>query len=85
MTGPTPTTPEGSGRNPDNNAHNSSIEQIQNHITTLKALIQQYNTSGETPIKPIQLDFENGESQDAGAQKTEEETTDDLSKPFKVW
>lgn len=67
MTGPTPTTPEGSGRNPDNNTPNGSMEQIQNHITTLKALIQQYNTTGETPIKPIQLDFEDGESQDTGA------------------
>ena len=84
MTGPTPVTPEGSERNQDNNAHNNSIEQIQNHITTLKALIQQYNTTGETPIKPIQLDFEDGESQDAGAQKTEEEAMDDLSKPFKA-
>ena len=71
MTGPTPTTPEGSGRNPDNNTHNGSMEQIQNHIVTLKALIQQYNTTGETPIEPIQFDFEAAQSQEDGAQKTE--------------
>lgn len=81
MTGPTPTTPEGSGKDPDVNTNN--IEQIQNQLTALKALIQQYNATGETPIKPIQLDFEDEEPQDTGAQKAEEETTDDLSKPFK--
>jgi hypothetical protein len=60
------------------------MEQIQNHIATLRALIQQYNNTGETPIEPIQLDFEASQSQDVGAQKTEEEMTDDLSKPFKA-
>jgi hypothetical protein len=83
MTGPTPITPEGSERNNDNNSHNN-IELIQNHITTLKALIQEYNTGGNTPIKPIQLDFDDGESQDNGAKESEEEPIDDLSKPFKA-
>jgi hypothetical protein len=84
MTGPTPATPEGSGSRPDNNTQASSMEQIQNHIATLKALIQQYNTSGETPIEPIHLDFEAAQSHDVEAQKAEEEVTDDLSKPFKA-
>ena len=83
MIGPT-STPEGSERNQDNNAHNNSIEKIQNHITTLKTLIQEYNAGGGTPIKPIQLDFDDGESQDDGAKKAEEEPVDDLSKAFKA-
>ena len=69
MTGPTPATPEGSGSRPDNNTQACSMEQIQNHIATLKALIQQYNVSGETPIDPIQLDFEVAGSHDVEAQK----------------
>ena len=77
MTGPTPETPEGSGRNNDN-SHNTSIEQIQNHITTLKALIHEHNSRGGTPIKPIQLDFDEEESQDDGTKKDEEQPSDDL-------
>ena len=83
MTEPILETPEGSGRNNDN-SHNTSIEQIQNQITTLRALIREHNSRGGTPIKPIQLDFDEEESQDDGNKKVEEEQMDDLSKPFKA-
>ena len=84
MTGPPPTTPEGSRSRPDNNTNHVNLEQIQSHFATLKSLIQQYNVSGETPIDPIQLDFEVAGSHDVEAQKAEEERTDDLSRPFKA-
>ena len=82
MTGPTLETPEGSGRNNDN-SHSTNMKQIQSHITTLKALIHEHNFLGGTPIKPIQLNFDEEESQDDGTKKAEEEQVDNLSKPFK--
>lgn len=84
MTGPPPATPEGSRSRPDNNTNPVNLEQIHSHFATLKSLIQQYNVSGETPIDPIQLDFEVVGSHDVEAQRAEEDRTDDLSKPFKA-
>lgn len=56
MTEPPVETPEGSGKGKDNDQ--GSLGLIHSHITALKALIQEHNTGGGTPIQPIRLDFD---------------------------
>ncbi|GKF20353.1 reverse transcriptase domain-containing protein, partial [Tanacetum coccineum] len=81
MTGPTldPSTPVNQINTTDPNNTPNLQEQIRNHISSLKALVQLHNESPTGLITPIQLDFDEKEKPE---EKPEEET-EDLRKPYK--
>ncbi|GKF59216.1 hypothetical protein Tco_0176002 [Tanacetum coccineum] len=82
MIGPTPdpTTSvnrTATGSNP-NNPPNLQ-DQILNHISSLKALIQLHNESPTGLVRPIRLSFDN----EGGPEEKRDEEPEDLQKPYK--
>ncbi|GJS19165.1 hypothetical protein Tco_0447797 [Tanacetum coccineum] len=82
MTGPTPdpTTPvnrTATGSNPNNPP--DLQDQILNHISLLKALVQLHNESPTGLVRPICLSFDN----EGGPKEKNEKEPEDLRKPYK--
>ncbi|GKA83832.1 hypothetical protein Tco_0805427 [Tanacetum coccineum] len=80
MTGPTsdPTTPVNRIDTNDPNNPPNLQEQILDHISSLKSLVQLHNESPTGSVKPIQLSFE-----DEGRPEEKIEEPEDLRKPYK--
>ncbi|GJW93056.1 reverse transcriptase domain-containing protein [Tanacetum coccineum] len=81
MTGPTldPSTPVNRTNTDDPNNPPNLQEQILNHISSLKALVQLHNESPTGLVTPIRLDFDDQEK----PEEKPDEGAEDLRKPYK--
>ncbi|GJS75913.1 hypothetical protein Tco_0725794 [Tanacetum coccineum] len=80
MADPTLTTPVNrTNTNTDQNDPPDLQDQILNHISLLKALVQKHNESPMGLLKPIRLSFDN----EGGPEEEHDEEPKDLRKPYK--